>query len=427
MSGDTSGPGDDFWYSSVGDRSSAGVNVTHASALQSSVVYACVKIISGSISSLPLKIFRRLPGNDKTELPGHPLFAILHDQANEEHTAQEFRETMTAHALLRGTAFAEIITGAKGFVDQLIPIHPDDIRLVTVKDASDRRRIQFEIRRNGEPVRRLLRSELFIYRALVMGSGGILGLDPIAAEANAIGARIASQEYGARFFENDAQAGLFLSHPSNFKSKEDRDRFLEGWQRASTGASRHRTRLLEFGIEPKTIAMTNEQSQFLETQKYQDTDIARIFNVQQHKIGILEKSSFDNIEQQAIEFVTDTLMPWAVRWHQSIKRDLIRQSSLFAEHNFNALLRGDTEQRFRGYAIARNWGWLSANDVRRLENMNSIGHEGDSYLRPLNMAHAGDPAEPSGMGRQPAAMPIDQTELFVKTSKNGAGNGKEQH
>ena len=153
-------------------------------------------------------------------------------------------------------------------------------------------------------------------------------------------------------------------------------------------------------MEPHAITLTPDQSQFLDTLKYQDTDIARIFGVPQHKIQILDRSSFSNIEQQAIEFVSDTLMPWAVRWSRCIKRDFIQQSSLFAEHNFNALLRGDTEQRFRAYAIARNWGWLSANDVRGFENMNRID-DGDDYLRPLNMVPADEPAEPAGVGQPP--------------------------
>ena len=396
--GSTPGPGSDFWYNPVTSLGNAGVDVTHATAMQSSVVYACVKIISGAIASLPLKVFRRLPGGDKTELPEHPLFSILHDQANDEHTAQEFTEMMTAFAVMRGTSYAEIIPGARGFVDQLIPFHPDHITLNTQTDNSGRKRRIWEIRIPGEPKRIMLRDELFVYRALVMNPDGISGIDPIMAEAAAIGAKLASQDYGARFFQNDAQAGLILKHPASFKTKADRDRFIEGWQSQSTGSSRHKSRVLEFGMEPHTITMTNDQAQFLETQKYQDTDIARIFQVQQHKVGLLERSSFDNIEQQAIEWVTDSLMPWAVRWTQSIKRDLILQSSIFAEHNFNALLRGDTEQRFRGYAIARNWGWLSANDIRRKENENTIGPEGDTYLQPLNMAPAGDPAEPSGMG-----------------------------
>jgi HK97 family phage portal protein len=419
MSG-TPGPGDDFWYNPVSSGGNAGVPVNHATALQSSVVFACVKVISGSIGALPLKVYRRRENGDKIELPEHPLFELLHDQTNEEHTAQEFRETMTAHALLRGTAFAEIIPGSRGAVDQLIPIHPDEVMPKTFADASGRTMTQFEIRKNGEPVRRLLRNELFIYRALVLGKDGVLGIDPIMAEANAIGARLASQEYGARFFQNDAQAGLLLKHPNHFKSKEDRDRFMEGWQMQSTGANRHKTRVLEFGMDTETISMTNEQSQFLETQKYQDLDIARIFNVQPHKIAITDQMTFTNVEAQNIEFVSDTLMPWAVRWHQGIKRDLIRQRSVFAEHNFASLLRGDTEARFRAHAIARNWGWASANDIRRKENENSIGPEGDIYLQPLNMSLAGEPAEPSGIGREPS----EQPRQAAIAPKNGADNGK---
>jgi HK97 family phage portal protein len=306
-----------------------------------------------------------------------------------------------------------------------------------VTDNAGRSQQQYVIRRQGEPERILFREELFIYRALVLGQDGILGIDPISAEANAIGARIASQDYAARFFQNDAQAGLVLQHPAHFEDKPARDRFIEGWQSASTGANRHKTRVLEWGIEAKTISMTNEQSQFLETQKYQDVDIARIFGIPPHRVGILDRATFSNIEQQAIEFVTDTLMAWAVRWHQAIKRDLILQPSIFAEHDFNALLRGDTEQRFRAYAIGRNWGWLSANDVRRAENMNSID-EGDDYLQPLNMVPAGEQGEPSGIGNQqppaaPQRAPTDdsQGQLFesITSDSTQPTNGKahDQH
>ncbi len=317
----------DFWWQTLGAGSHAGVRVTHESAMQSAIVYSCVKIISGTLASLPMKTYRRLDGGNKEEIPEHPLYELLHDQANEEHTAQEFRETMTAHALLRGTGIAEILPGNRGAIDQLIPIHPDEIKPVKVTDVSGRRRVQWEVRKNGEPTRTLLRDELLILRALVLHPDGILGIDPITAEANAIGARVASQEYAARFFQNDAQAGLIVQHPSYFKKKEDRDRFIEGWQRMSTGANRHKTRVLEFGMEAKSLTMTNEQAQFLETQKYQDNDIARIFNIPLHKVAILERATYTNIEQQAIEWVQDTLMPWAVRWTQCVKRDLIRQRS----------------------------------------------------------------------------------------------------
>ena len=395
-------PNDSFWWTELPVGTNAGVTVDHATALRSSIVYACVKVISGAIGAMPMSMFRRLTDGDKQPLPDHPLQEIVHDQANPEHTAQEFRETMTAYALMRGTAFAEIIPGANGAVTALLPIFPDHIKVVEVTDLAGRRRVQFEVRVPGEPMRRLLRDELFIYRALVLGKDGLLGIDPITAEANAIGARMASQDYGARFFANDAQAGLILKHPGTFKSKADRDRFVEGWQRKSVGAQRHRTRVLEFGMEPFTVGMSNEQSQFLETQKYQDLDIARIFNVQPHKVGITDQMTFTNVEQQNLEWVTDTLTPWAIRWHQSNKRDLIRQRSVFAEMNFRSLLRGDTLARFQAYAVGRNWGWLSVNDIRRLENMNAID-EGDVYLQPLNMIPAGEPGEPSGQGQQPPA------------------------
>lgn len=404
-SGDTwpPGPTDDFWYTSVGPGSvsSAGVRVTHDGALRIAVALACVKVISEAIGQLPLVMYRRRSNGDKERVEEHPLHDLLHDQPNDEHTAVEFRELVSAHAIIRGTAFAEILPGPRGAVDQLVPLHPDHVSPVRVKDASGRTQWQLEVREPGAPKRRLMRDELFVLRAMgIRRDCPWLGLDPITVESQSLGAALAAQDYAARFFANDARPSGIIKHPGSFKDPESRNTFQRAWARAFTGANRHRTAVLEHGLEYQAIGLDNEQAQFLDTRKYLDTDICRIFRVQPHKVGILDRSTFSNIEQQSIEFVVDTLMPWLVRWEQAIKRDLILRPRFFAEHNVMGLLRGDIVNRYKAYAIGRNWGWLSANDVRRFENMNSIGDQGETYLEPRNMMPAGDP---SGQGQPDAA------------------------
>lgn len=417
-------PTDDFHFTQLGQFTNSGQRVTHATALQSSVVYACVRVIASAIGALPLDLFRRLPNGDKEKLPGHPLFDVVHHQSNEEQTAQEFRESATTHALLRGTHFSEIIPGARGAIDQLIPLFPDYTKPIKLRDNSGRTMTMIETSPPGEPRRRLARSEVFVFRGLGIGADPILGLDPIHCEANAIGARLASQDYGARFFRNDARPHFVIQHPNYFETPKDREDFINAWQEAQGGANRFKTAVLEYGMEAKELSMTNDQAQFLETQKYGDVDICRIFAVQPHKIGIMDRATFSNIEQQSIEYVVDTLMPWLVRWHQSIRRDLLLERDVFAEHNISALLRGDIVSRFKAYAIARNWGWASANDIRRKENENSIGPDGDFYLQPLNMQEAGSPAEPSGMGREEASAETLARFMF-KAPPQGATNGKD--
>lgn len=380
------GPGSDYWFTQIGPRSSAGVTVTHANALAVSALFACVRILSESVAQLPLPLFQRERNGDKTLLYGHPLYALLHDQPNSEHTACEFREKMQASLSMRGTAIAEIIPGASYPIGELIPLHPDHIRIIKPSDGVPR----FEIHEPNTAPRVLLRDEVFIVRALQLHSNGLTGIDPIMAQAQSVGNALAATDYAGRFFANDARPAGIIKHPGHFKDKEARRNFLSAWREALTGSNRHSLQVLEYGLEYQDIGITNEQAQLLETRRYNDIDISRIFRVPPYKIGILEQAIRANIEQQAIEFVTDTLTPWLVRWEQAIKRDLIiNQPQLYAEFNTAALLRGDLKSRYQAYAIGRNWGWLSVNEIRRRENLNSIGEAGDQYLQPLNMVPAG--------------------------------------
>lgn len=402
----TRDPRDDFWYTTLGPGTSSGVAVTQQTAMTYATVYACVRLIAETAGQLPFGMFSRASNGDKRPEQDHPLQELLHDQPNDEHTAMEFREMLTAYALMRGTGMAEIVPGRRGAVDQLIPLHPDHIRCVETRDASGRSRWQVEYSEPGAPTRRLLRDELFIVRAFATNKDcPLMGMDPITVQANTMGAALAAQDYAARFFANDARPAAILKHPQHFRDDESRNAFKRAWQAAFGGANRHRTALLEFGMEYQQVSITPEAAQFLETRKLHAEDAARIFRVPPHKIGIMDRATFSNIEQQAIEFVVDTMMPWLIRWEQSVRRDLIvSKGRFFAEHNVAGLLRGDMKTRYEAMAIGRQWGWLSVNDVRRIENMNSI-EDGDGYLEPMNMREIGEEPEPPEPARAPAPPP----------------------
>lgn len=212
---------------------------------------------------------------------------------------------------------------------------------------------------------------------------------------NAIGMAQATEEYGATFFSNGAQPGGILEHPGVIK---DPQRVKDSWNAAYQGSGNaNRVAVLEEGMKFQAIGIPPEQSQFLETRKFQINEIARIFRVPPHMVGDLEKSSFSNIEQQSLEFVKYTLDPWVIRWEQALRQSLILPSEkpwLFVKFNLDGLLRGDYQSRMTGYATARQNGWLSANDIRELEDMNKIPAEagGDLYLvngNLLPMAMAG--------------------------------------
>ena len=216
-----------------------------------------------------------------------------------------------------------------------------------------------------------------------LGFDGLIGYSPIAMAKNAIGLAIATEEYGAKFFANGAAPSGVLEHPGTIK---DPQRVKESWNSAYQGsANSHKIAVLEEGMKYTPIGIAPEQAQFLETRKFQINEIARIFRVPPHMLADLEKSSFSNIEQQSLEFVKYTLDPWVVRWEQSMCRVLLSESekpTYFIKFNVDGLLRGDYASRMSGYATARQNGWMSANDIRELENLDRIAPDlgGDLYL-----------------------------------------------
>ena len=221
-----------------------------------------------------------------------------------------------------------------------------------------------------------------------LGFDGLVGYSPIAMAKNAIGMAIACEEYGAKVFANGAAPGGVLEHPGTIK---DPQRVRESWQSTFGGSGNaNKIAVLEEGMKYTPIGISPEQAQFLETRKFQINEIARIFRVPPHMVGDLEKSSFSNIEQQSLEFVKYTLDPWVIRWEQSIQRSLLsrdEKAAYFVKFNLEGLLRGDYQSRMNGYAIGRQNGWMSANDIRELENLDRIPAEdgGDLYLINGNM------------------------------------------
>jgi HK97 family phage portal protein len=220
-----------------------------------------------------------------------------------------------------------------------------------------------------------------------LGFDGLLGYSPIAMAREAVGLAMATEEFGARFYNQNAQPGIVLKHPNRL-SNEARDNLRKSWEDSHRGLDKaHKAAILEEGMSLEKIGIPPDDAQFLETRKFQRSEIASFFHIPPHMIGDLDKATFSNIEQQSLEFVVYTMRPWLVRWEQAINQKLILQENYFSEFLVDGLLRGDIAARYSAYAVGRQWGWLSANDVRELENMNPIDG-GDTYLTPLNMLPA---------------------------------------
>ena len=365
----------------------SGKAVNERTAMQTSAVYACVRILAESVAGLPLHVYERTANGSKSTKPSHPLYRLLHDEPNREMTSFVFRETLMSHLLLWGNAYAQIIRDGRGFPITLYPLLPDRMAV----DRNESGELVYTYQSDKGQVK--LRRENILHIP-GLGFDGLIGYSPIAMAKNAVGLALATEDYGATFFANGANPGGVLEHPGVIKP-EQADRLRESWQSQFGGANAHKVAVLEEGLKFHQMSIPPEQAQFLETRKFQINEIARIFRVPPHMVGDLEKSSFSNIEQQSLEFVKYTLDPWVVRWEQSLQQALIlpsEKATIFIKFNLDGLLRGDYQSRMQGYSTGIQNGFMSVNDVRGLEDMNLLTAEegGDLHFVNGNMVKLAD-------------------------------------
>jgi HK97 family phage portal protein len=364
-------------YSFFFGSSSSGKAVNERSAMQATVVYACVRIIAETIASLPLHTFK-YSDSGKERATDHPLYRLLHDEPNPEMTSFAWRETLMTHLLLWGNSFSQIIRDGRGRVTGLYPLMPDRMKV----DRDKNGKLFYEYHKDSGSVTLTPDDVLHVPG---LGFDGILGYSPIAMAKNAIGMALAVEEFGSKFFANGAMPGVVLKHPSVVK---DIKRLRESWNNLYEGsANAHKTAVLEEGMSAETIGIPPEAAQFLETRRFQVAEICRIFRVPPHLVADLDRATFSNIESQNINFVVHTIRPWLVRLESIFNKCLFPASEkgmYFTSFNVDGLLRGNYESRMKGYSIGIQNGFLSPNDVRELENMNPIPN-GDVYAMNGNM------------------------------------------
>lgn len=405
--------------------STSGKQVTERSAMQMTAVYSCVRILSEAVAGLPLHLYRYKEGGGKEKAIDLPLYRLMHDEPNPEMSSFVFRETLMTHLLLWGNAYAQIIRNGKGEVIALYPLMPNKMRVERDENGS----LYYEYIHSSDEADTMKNTTVRLtpYNVLHipgLGFDGLVGYSPIAMAKNAIGMAIACEEYGAKFFANGAAPSGVLEHPGVIK---DPQKVREAWQSQFGGSQNaNKIAVLEEGMKYTPISISPEQAQFLETRKFQINEIARIFRVPPHMVGDLEKSSFSNIEQQSLEFVKYTLDPWVMRWEQSLSRALFTEEekkTLFFKFNVEGLLRGDYQSRMNGYATARQNGWMSANDIRELENMDKIPAEqgGDLYLINGSMLPMQNAGAYANKDTNKEEMEQDEEVLEVEESTSNAG------
>lgn len=301
---------------------------------------------------------------------------------------------MQAHLCLRGNAYARVVRTGGGVVSEIDPIHPDRVSVFKRGNV-----VTYSVQRPEGGGQDILSVDQMLH-VRAMGPEGIIGYSPITLARESIGLAIATEKHGAKLFANGARPSGVLETPGPL-SKEQLALMRDEWERTHGGVNNaNKTAILFGGLKYSGVSMSNEDAQFLETRKFQVTDIARIFRVPPHKIADLSQSTFSNIEHQSIEFVTDCIGPWAKRWEQRMNLTLLtptERKEYFIELVLDGILRGDITSRYAAYRTGREGGWLSPNDIRDTENMNRI-EGGDSYMQPLNFTKLGEfkPNEPTG-------------------------------
>jgi HK97 family phage portal protein len=364
------------------------VPVTPETAIQYTAVFAAVRVIAGNLATLPLITYKRLESDGKEKATKHPLYKLLKSKPNNQKTTSfEFREMITGHMLLYGNGYAQIIRNRAGDVVELFPMHPSQVT-PEKRDGT----VVYKVRTDDGQDRFLSAEQVLHIRAY--RDSGLAGLSPIAAAKKAIEAGLSLESFGANFFKGGAfPSGVLEMEGQATLSADAKKNLRESWQKLYGGENRgKKVAVLEAGVKWKPMGIPQSDAQFLEQRRFGVEEISRVYGVPPHLLGDLSRSTNNNIEMQSQEFVSYCLAPWMERWEQAIVRDLLDgdDEEYFVKHQANALMRGDSAARGSFYSTGRQWGWFSINDIRKLEDMNPIGPEGDIYLSPMNMVPAGD-------------------------------------
>lgn len=368
------------WLTGLLGTSKTGVQVSEDNALTFSAVYAAVRIISETIASIPLNVYQA-DGETRVKALGHPVQKLLAETPNSLSSSFTFREAMASNLVLHGNAYAKIELNAAGRPVALYPLNPDKVEVKVI---------------DGEKVYVFDQKHTYLDYEMLhfvgLSFNGLTGKSPLAVAREAVAIGLSAQEYGARFYSNGANTGGVITAPGRLNTEVIK-RLKDSWNRANSGNSNaHGTAILEEGMKYEKIGLDPEAAQFLQSRKFQVNEIARIFRIPPSYLADLENSSTRaNTEQQAIQFVRDCITPYVRRMEVELNRKLFREDepNLYAYFTMEGLMRGDQKARYEAYATARQWGWLSVNDIRDLENLNPV-EGGDIYLQPLNMVKSGE-------------------------------------
>lgn len=387
-----------FWRGLIGSAgsSSAGVRVTPESALALPVIQNCVTLLAESLAQLPLELYERQDGGQRQVAVDHPLYQVLRYQPNPFQTPYDRVELSQMSAGLRGNSYSLIDRGDDGQVRELWPLDTDKVTVLKGPDLLPYYRVA------GVPDPLPMR---LVHHVRWHSHNGYVGLSPMQLHADSVGLALAVRQFTGKSFANGATLSGVIERPKEVAAIKDQasiDSIVDQWGAKYSGIDNaKKVALLQEGMTFKPVSMTNVDADLAALLKLSAVDGARIYKIPLPMVNDLDKANYNTIEQLLIQFVVFALLPWAKRHEQAMMRDFLLDGDrkrYFIEFNLSGLMRGDQKSRYESYAIGRQWGWLSVNDIRRLENLPPVAG-GDTYLQPLNMVAANgaaaDPKNPA--------------------------------
>lgn len=379
-------PGRGNWTTVLGginaSQSSSGILITPETALAMSAVRACVTLLAESVAQLPCELYRRDKNGGRIRATDHPLYDVIHSQPNRKDTSFEYYEQQQGALGLEGNSFSLIERDGKGYVTELIPVNPKKVIVMKGPDGMPYYHLPEVV--ETLPMR-------LVHHVKYFSMDGYIGTSPIQTNADVLGLGLAVEQHAAQVFARGTTMSGVIERPREagaIKSQESIDRLLAKWTDRYSGVrNAFSVAMLQEGMSYKQLSQDNEKAQLLQSRQWTVNEICRLFKIPPHMIQSLEGATNNNIEHQGLQYVMYTLLAWLKRHEAAMMRDLLlpsERSDLYIEFNVSSLLRGDQKSRYESYALGRQWGWLSVNDIRRMENLPPIAG-GETYLTPLNM------------------------------------------
>ncbi len=397
---------DDFWYTepNTGWTQPRTISVSPLGALSISTVMACVRVLAESVASLSLKVYKIISEDNRELARDNPLFDILHSQPNNWQTSFEYFEIMMLNLCLRGNSYVEIIRNRRNHITSLNPLLPERMKVEWIKNSAGkitgRKRYTYS---EASGAQRVISQDKIHHVMFMSANGGLFGLSLIQAGAMSMGLSKSAENYANGVFEKGGAQRMVLSTPGTIK-KGGREELRNSWERAYGGSgNNHRVAVLEDGVTAANIGMTADDAQLIDTRRFQSVEIARIFRVPLHMIQEIQNTTAlgRGIEQISIAFVVHTIRPWLIRIEQAMDRDLILEPDIKAIFNVDSMLRGDAKSRAEVNKLRWETGELNTNEIRKFNNLNDIGPDGDKHWVPMNFRPIDEPAQPESVAAPP--------------------------